>query len=832
LAVLAIVCAPLVPIFDPDEGYYPATAAETLRAGTFWDLRFNDAPRWDKPLLCYAFIAATFYTFGESVTAARVPSALEGFALTIVIGLVVAQLAGRRAGVLSAVIAGTTIGVSLFSRVAHPEIAIVLSIVTTELLICVWLTAPDARTQRLATIGAGVAIGFGLLSKGPVAIALPIFMLVCVVVLRRPNRESLLALAKSSALSLGIAIVLALPWYLAMSVRHGSTFLEEAIWRQNVERYTTTTFGHGGNAISIVLFAIFGLFPWAAFLPHALRRVRLHDLTARELLRTAMCASAVTALAFYSLSSSKLASYSLVCLPPLAIVIGLWLDEEFDKPVATGRPWGQTIGLFAGVAALLTTVPFWLGYVVRTERLFGAIRPPTADLTSLLASVTIPLGLFFALAVACLLAFKTPMRRIAAIACVGALTPVVGLVVARPMLQAMYPWEDFGSRIEQDPGPAWLVSRRAPSLAFYARQPVVTLPDLSTLETEMLEAEEGWVVGAYDDWALLGTSLAVRHRRCTIVAARGRMVLVRFVTATPTSGAVEGSRMQNQQVAALEQMMRAVNAGDASGYARLYAEDAVITIHGSAPLEGRDAIEKYEIELLRQFPGTRLAFYSAWLSGSLAVVHYGVNGRTPAGVAMGHEGLLFFQFDSSGLIEEERRYLDSFTPMAQLGVLGAGATRALPTLPESLTVHVAKGTSKERENVAMVKATFASLDAQDRSQFLSSLAPDIALDDLTASKPFVGTHGAHTWFTTWTSAVPEARTEITTIVGVDDFVLVESVVHGTLAGTLGRVSAANRSFTIHRAAIAQVRDKRLTRLSIFSNGQQLARAVGQWPPPK
>jgi 4-amino-4-deoxy-L-arabinose transferase-like glycosyltransferase/ketosteroid isomerase-like protein len=830
LALLALMSAPLVPIFDPDEGYYPATAAETLRSGTFWDLRFNDAPRWDKPLLCYAFIAAAFRVFGESVTAARVPSALEGAALTIVVGLMVAHLAGRRAGVLSAVIAGTTIGVSVFSRVAHPEIAVVLSIITTELLICVWLTTADSRTRQRVTIAAGMATGFGLLSKGPVAIALPMFMLVCVVVLLRPQRAFLMRLAGSFALSLGIAVVLALPWYLAMSVRHGAPFLEEAIWRQNIGRYTTATFGHRGNPLSVIVPAILGLFPWVAFLPQALRRVRLRELTSRELLRTAMCASAVTALAFYSLSSSKLPSYSLVCLPPLAIIIGLWLDEEFDNPVAGRRPWRQTIGLLAVVAAFFFTVPFWLEYVVRTDRLFGAIRPPTADLPSFLAGVTIPLGLLFAVAVACLVAFKTAMRRITVIACVGALTPVLGFVVARPMLQVMYPWEEFGSHVEQDHGPAWLLSRRAPSLTFYARQPVLTLPDLSTLETEMLEAPEGWVVGAQDDWTLLETSLAVRHRRCTIVATRGRMVLVRFVTATATSGAVEGRRMQHQQVAALEEMMRAVNAGDAKAYARLYADEAVITIHGSTPLEGRDAIEKYEIELLRQFPGSRLAFYSAWLSGRSAVVHYGVNGRTPAGVAMGHEGLLFFQFDASGLIEDERRYLDSFTPMAQLGVLGTGPTRALPTLPESLTVHVANGTSEEKANVAIVQATFAALDAKDRSRFLSSLAPDMALDDLTNPQPFVGRRGADTWFTTWTTAVPEARTEITAIVGIGEFVLAESIVHGTLAGTLGRVSAENKSFMIHRGAIAQLKDERLTRLSVFTNGQELARAVGQWPP--
>jgi 4-amino-4-deoxy-L-arabinose transferase-like glycosyltransferase/ketosteroid isomerase-like protein len=831
LALLAIVCAPLVPIFDPDEGYYPATAAETLRSGTFWDLRFNDAPRWDKPLLCYAFIAAAFRTFGESVTAARLPSALEGAALTIMIGLVVARLAGARAGVLSALVSGTTLGVSIFSRVAHPEIAIVLSILTTELLICVWLTAPESRTRTRATVGIGLATGFGLLAKGPVAIALPVFMLVCVVPLLRLPRERLLALAGSLAVSLGIAALVALPWYLAMFARHGTLFLEEAIWRQNVGRYTTGTFGHRGNALSIILPAILGLFPWAAFLPQALRRVHLQDLNARELLRTAMCASALTALAFYSLSSSKLPSYSLVCLPPLAIVIALWLDEELDKPRATGRGWAQMIALLATIAVLLLSVRFWIGSVVTMDRLFGAVRPPTSDLIALLAGVTVPLGVAFAVAAACLLIFKAPKARITVVACVAALAPVLGFVVARPMLDAMYPWEAFGSRIEQGGGPVWLLSRRAPSLTFYARQPVTTLADLSTLETEMLGEPEGWVALTHDDWSLLGTSLAVRHRRCTIAGARGRMLLVRFVTNVVPSGAPESSGMQHHIVSALNDMMRTVNAGDAAGYAKLYAEDAVITIQGGVSLDGREAIEKYEIDLLRQFPGTRLAFYSAWLSGSSAIVHYGVNGRTPAGVAMGHEGLLFYQFDASGLIDEERRYLDSLTPMAQLGVLGPGPTRALPTLPEAMTVTIAKGTSEENDNVAIVKSSLAALDRKDRSPFLSTLATDVVLDDLIYPRPFAGTHGAHAWLTAWTSAVPDAHSEITTIVGIGEFVLLESIEHGTLVGTVGRVSASNKPFTIHRGAVAQVKDKQLTRLSIFSNGQELARAVGQWPPP-
>jgi uncharacterized protein (TIGR02246 family) len=127
------------------------------------------------------------------------------------------------------------------------------------------------------------------------------------------------------------------------------------------------------------------------------------------------------------------------------------------------------------------------------------------------------------------------------------------------------------------------------------------------------------------------------------------------------SGALGAGAAVNRQAAALWETLRAVNAGEAAAYALVYAEDAVITIHGTGVLSGRAAIEAYEASLLREFPGVRLAFYDFWQDGLAVVVHYGVNGRTPGGQAMGHEGLLFYRFDPSGLVKEERRYLDSAT---------------------------------------------------------------------------------------------------------------------------------------------------------------------------
>ncbi|MBI1852191.1 MAG: nuclear transport factor 2 family protein [Planctomycetes bacterium] len=292
-----------------------------------------------------------------------------------------------------------------------------------------------------------------------------------------------------------------------------------------------------------------------------------------------------------------------------------------------------------------------------------------------------------------------------------------------------------------------------------------------------------------------------------------------------------GERMEDRQIGAFTQMVNAVNAGDAKRYASLYAEDAVITIHGSSKLEGRDAILQYEVELLREFPGARLAFYDVWQKGALAVVHYAVNCPIPGRQPVGHEGLLFYRFHPSGLIAEEHRYLDGLTPMAQMGTLGSVPPRALPALPAQMKSHVAKGSSVESENAATVTASFAAFDSKSESAFLSTLADDAIVDELILPQPFVGKQNVKAWFETWGRAVPDARSEITTVSAVGEFVLVETLVRGTLEGPLGCLVASSKPFAVHRAAIVQVRDGKLTRLSGFMNAKELAGAVGQWPLP-
>jgi 4-amino-4-deoxy-L-arabinose transferase-like glycosyltransferase len=181
--------------------------------------------------------------------------------LIAVVGLVATRLAGGRAGVLCALVVGSTLGLGVFARAAHPEIGVVASVVTTELLFCVWLSTVDRRVQRSAALASGLALAIGVLTKGPVAVALPVLTACGLVLLGQVSRQQVKPFVADAALGLAVATVLSAPWYAVMTAHHGIEFLREAVWQQNVGRYTTTVYGHAASAVTVWLAALVGSFP-------------------------------------------------------------------------------------------------------------------------------------------------------------------------------------------------------------------------------------------------------------------------------------------------------------------------------------------------------------------------------------------------------------------------------------------------------------------------------------------------------------------------------------------------------------------------------------------
>ncbi len=325
-------------LFDPDEGYYPAAAAESLRHGHPLDLTLNEQPRWNKPPLAYALMQGAFLLFGRNEFAARLPSVLEGACLVGILLLATASVAGLRAGLLAAMVLATTLGHQVMSRAAHPEMGLVLGTASAELLLALWFVSPDGARPRWIPWTAGLAMGFGFLAKGPVTLALPALMLVAgMLLVPRRNRPSAGEAARAFGIAAAVALALASPWFLWMGARHGEVF-----WRTvfgQLGHYTADDFEHAySSPLYFVPVLAVAFLPWTAFLPRTLRGLRRDDPGPAPRFLLLMALAAGTSLLFWSLSSSQLPSYGLVFLPPLAAVVGMGLDRILEGSDGAGRP--------------------------------------------------------------------------------------------------------------------------------------------------------------------------------------------------------------------------------------------------------------------------------------------------------------------------------------------------------------------------------------------------------------------------------------------------------------------------------------------------------------
>jgi 4-amino-4-deoxy-L-arabinose transferase-like glycosyltransferase len=276
------------------------------------------------------------------------------------------------------------------------------------------------------------------------------------------------------------------------------------------------------------LSALIALFPWTGFLPQAIGRVFRTNQSTRQALRRTLFASAITALGFFAVSSSKLPSYALVAVPPLAVLIGLWFDEELDAARSSLSSLAQSTVVLAIGATVLLLAPLVIGRFVTTRQLLGAIRPDSPDVGTFVAPITVPLGLAFAVALVAVILLRGLRGRVIGMAVAGACIPLMAVAYAQPILRNIYPWERLGARVETGHGGLWLVGRKAPSLTFYARQPVITLNTGADLEPLVERETEGWLAMSRQEWSVFATTAAAKRARAAVVAESGRMLLVRF----------------------------------------------------------------------------------------------------------------------------------------------------------------------------------------------------------------------------------------------------------------------------------------------------------------
>ena len=342
-------------ITDSDEAFYAESAREMIERADWITPYFNDNPRFEKPVLFYWLIAATYRVAGVGETQARLWSAISGLGLVLVTYAAGRRWYGDTAGLVAGAIIATSFGAFYMARQSLPDLplAFFMTVATWAAIEAVQLTvpapgnatgappAPDTRRRWLVLSAAAMA--FGLLAKGPVAIVLPAATAGLLMIWERRGRNAgwMPVPVTDLLLALVVFALIAAPWFISVTLVHGVDYLVRFFFTENVERFATDRYNEPRPVFFFMPVILGGFMPWTPFLllwvaplARVVRRVR--PIAAAEL-RIALWA--LVPFVFYSASMGKQPRYVLPCLTPLAILLAaaIWSRMRGAESRGTSR---------------------------------------------------------------------------------------------------------------------------------------------------------------------------------------------------------------------------------------------------------------------------------------------------------------------------------------------------------------------------------------------------------------------------------------------------------------------------------------------------------------
>ncbi len=360
--LLVLLCIPTffvylgsAPITDSDEAYYAEASREMLESGDWLTPRFNYEVRFEKPILFYWMAAAAYTVAGVGEGSARFWAAMSGVGLVLV-----AYACGRRwidedAGFIAGAITATSFATAAMARQALPDLPLAFFI-----SLAVWAAfeafspadrTPEHWSARRWLMLAAAACALAALTKGPVGVALPVLIVLPTIVLeyfrqppdRRPRPVTLLDVTLSAIVFLLIAV----PWYAAVTGVHGSGYLYRFFVAENLERFATARYNDPRPIWFYIPILIGGLLPWSTFsllwlrVPHSPNLIRL-------------VLWAVVPVAVFSVSIGKQPRYILPCLVPLAVLLGASISSRVRATLTGRRDGALTVAGCVSGAILLT----------------------------------------------------------------------------------------------------------------------------------------------------------------------------------------------------------------------------------------------------------------------------------------------------------------------------------------------------------------------------------------------------------------------------------------------------------------------------------------------
>lgn len=335
----------LLPLTDRDEALYVQASRQMLETGDWIDIRFQQEPRYKKPVGIYWLQGITAKLIGDGAASPlwvyRLPS-LVGALLTVCFTYAIAaRMAGANAGLMAGLLAASTIELAFEARIGKTDAMLCATLVAAQFgLLCAYLD-PERKQVLWRNALFWLAMGLGTLIKGPVA---PMISGFTILGLTATERNLSLIRALSPIRGVLAFLLVVLPWLAAIGWISKGAFFAQSVGHDMLGKIATAQESHGAPPGTYLVVSLATFWPLSIFASLALIwgwRQRQQQ-AVRFLFFWAVPAWLV-----FELIATKLPNYILPMMPALAALTGLALT---DQGLRTESRWFRFT--YFGIAAI------------------------------------------------------------------------------------------------------------------------------------------------------------------------------------------------------------------------------------------------------------------------------------------------------------------------------------------------------------------------------------------------------------------------------------------------------------------------------------------------
>lgn len=343
-------------LWDRDEPNYAQVVLEMVATGNYVVPTINSEMWLAKPPLLYWMMSIPVRIFGPTEFACRFFSAV-GVGITCLLTFFIGKkLVGTKAGLWTIPILASSMLILVVGTSGITDALLLPFIVS---VMAILMISAESGMSFIHIILMGIAIGLGILTKGPIGL-MPMPAIAAILFFNRKNSNNTGQYIRRISLSLAIGAVIFLIWAIPVNISTNGEFFRVFVGRDIINRALRPMESHGGNLLLFLpyypIIIIVGFFPWTLHLPGAFSAV-IGGRVGGKYGRIYLLSWIIPCVILMTLAATKLPHYIIFIWPALSLAVaGTISAAKKDQLIPRDIAWLCRGVWFFGPQALIMSL--------------------------------------------------------------------------------------------------------------------------------------------------------------------------------------------------------------------------------------------------------------------------------------------------------------------------------------------------------------------------------------------------------------------------------------------------------------------------------------------